>query len=59
MKARKCLGSTTVLKHCLLIAYVSSTEIGVHANQENQPANLVVTLFQIFPSILWKKYGFN
>lgn len=59
MKARQGLGSTTVLKHGLLIAYLSSMEIGVHTNQENQLANLVLTLFQIFPSILLKKYGFN
>jgi len=28
-----------VLKHCLLLAYLSSMEIGVHANQANQLAN--------------------
>ena len=28
-----------MLKHCLLLAYLSSMEIGVHANQANQLAN--------------------
>lgn len=45
MKAKKCLESATVLKRCLLIAYLSSMEIGAHSNQENQLANLVLALF--------------
>lgn len=45
MKAKTCLESATELNCCLLVAYLSSMEIGVHANQENQLANLVLTLF--------------